>query len=93
MSAIQRSIARTRQRLFEYQRQVAIALKHKRQAEEKADTALELLIDEVCFQSGLKPTKENLPLITTYVKQALRDQRRERQQHEEDDDGMQDHFV
>jgi hypothetical protein len=93
MSIIQRSIEKTNAKLLEYRRQIAIALKHQRQANEKADAALELIIDEVCFQTGLQLTPENMPLIATYVKQVLRDQRREQQQQEDGDDGMSDHLV
>jgi hypothetical protein len=88
MNAIQQSIEKTRRLLFERKRQIAVAVKHAKQNEERRNTAMELLIDSVCAETGLPFTQENLPTIALFVKQVIKDQHRE---SDDDPDGMSDH--
>lgn len=83
--SIQESIKKFNTKLFAHRREVAIRLRHKRQREEAEHAALELLIEDVLFQSGIQPTRANLPLITSMIQQVVRDARGQHQ--EEDDDG------
>lgn len=73
--SIQESIRKFNTKLFAHRREVAVRLRHKRQREEADHAALELLIEDVLFQSGIKPTRANLPLITALIQQVVRDAR------------------
>jgi hypothetical protein len=88
MSIVQQSIAKTRHLLFERKRQIAVAIKHARQSEQKRNAALELLIDGVCAETGLKFTQENMPTIALFVKQVIKDQRKGPE--DDDPEGMSD---
>ncbi len=87
---IKNSIKKFNTKLFQHRREVAVRLRQKRQREEAEAGALEILIDDVLYQSGIAPTKTNLPLITALVQQVVRDARG---QHQEEDDpgGISDH--
>lgn len=89
MSIVQQSIAKTRRLLFERKRQIALAIKHARQNEQKRNAALELLVDDVCAETGLKFTQENMPTIALFVKQVIKDQRLGSSE-DDDPEGMSD---
>jgi hypothetical protein len=83
--SVKESILKFNKRLFAHRRELAVRLRQQRQREEQEVAALELLIDDVVYHSGIKPTKANLPLLMGYITQAVRDARG---QSSDDDDGM-----
>jgi len=88
MNIFQQSIFKTRSAMHDAKKQVGLALKRMRADKQQAQTQLELLIDEICAETGLKPTPENLPTIMLYVTRFVEDQR---QQTDGDSEGMQDY--
>ncbi|SPF31612.1 hypothetical protein SBA1_100068 [Candidatus Sulfotelmatobacter kueseliae] len=83
MNFVQKSIQRTRETFREMQRQAAIWRKRRREAEEKNNAALELLLDDIRQEIGLPLTEKNLPTYMLFVQGYLRD----RQQKEDEWDG------
>lgn len=73
--SIQDSIRKFNAKLYAHRREVAVRLRHKRKREEQENAALELLIEDTLFHSGLSPTRANLPLITALIQQVVRDAR------------------
>jgi hypothetical protein len=86
----QQSIARTRAKIGEVMRLTRTMAKQVKQERTAAATNLELLIDEICAETGIEMTPKNLPTIMLYVQQFLADQQRRRENSDEGDGGMHD---
>jgi hypothetical protein len=76
MNFIQQSIQKTRAKLRELCRVVAITKTQIKKEHKQAETQLELLLDEIVQETGLKPTRKNLPTLLLYVSQFVADQQK-----------------
>jgi len=83
MNLIEKSIQRTREKLFEFNRARAIATKQVKEAQQQKNALLEKIIDDVCFQTGLSFSPENLPTIGLYVSEVLKAAKRRKEEDAE----------
>lgn len=87
-SKFQQSIARARAKIAEANRLAAKMVRDIKADKERANTNLELLIDDIVAETAIPLTTENLPLIAFYVEQFVKDQQKE---PDGDVDGMKDY--
>jgi hypothetical protein len=73
---VQQSIQKTRNKFAAIYRLVAVTKKQIKKERAQAETQLELLLDEIVQETGLKPTRKNLPPIMLYVSQFVADQQK-----------------
>jgi FKBP-type peptidyl-prolyl cis-trans isomerase (trigger factor) len=93
MNIFQRSIQRTREKLYEYGRLKALAKKRALEAEAKANVTLELFLDELQQETGIDVhDPKNAPIIALHLTQFLRD-RKPAEVDEDDRGGMGDHAL
>jgi hypothetical protein len=87
----QQSIQKTRNKVYEVCRLIAATKKRAKKDDAQATTRLELLLDEICAETGLKMSEENLPTIMLFVQQFITDQqKRKSNSNGVDPDGMSD---
>jgi hypothetical protein len=85
----QQSIARARAKIGEGNRLAAKMVRDIRRNKERANTNLELLLDELVAETGIELKTENMPTIMIFVQQFLEDQKRK--EPDGDVDGMKDY--
>ena len=92
MNIFQRSIQRTREKLYEYGRLRALAKKRAQEEEARANVMLELFLDELQQETGIDVhDPRNAPTIALHLTQFLRDRRPA--ENDDDPGGMEDHVL
>lgn len=86
----QLSIAKARAKMHEARRLAGVMIRHIKADNAKAETNLELLLDEIAAETGLSITTENMPTIMIYVEQFIKDQQQRKEEADGDDGGMED---
>jgi hypothetical protein len=66
--------------LGELSRVRAVRARQDREASAHATTQLELLIDTICAETGLRPTRENLPTFLMFIEHFFEQQAAQREQ-------------
>ncbi|SRR5216684_1597595 len=91
-NTFQQSIAKTRTKIREANRLAALMFRQVKRDKERANTNIELLLDQIVFETGLEMKPENMPTIMAYVTQFVEDQARKKEESEPegDVDGMKD---
>lgn len=88
MNFIQQSIQRTRLLMGAINRQRALNAKRKREDEERVNTSLELMIDEITAETGLSVAdKRDWPSILMHVEQVVMDAKRRKEEAEKEPEG------